>query len=130
MHAMGKTEILVIDDECSVADALKVILENEGFSVTLAASGRDGIECARHGKFSLAITDLRLPDMSGLDVLQTLLAENPGFCVILITSYGTPEIFAESLRCGAAGTLDKPFSPSEIVRLVTSLLDSPPNAWS
>lgn len=127
MHAPGKTEILVeilvIDDERSVADALKVILENEGFNVTLAASGRDGIERARQGKFSLAITDLRLPDMSGLDVLQTLLAENPGFCVILITSYGTPEIFAEALRRGAASALDKPFSPSKIVRLVTSLLD-------
>lgn len=128
MHAMGKTEILVIDDERSVTDALKVILENEGFSVTIAASGRDGIERARQRRFSLAITDLNLPDMTGLDVLQTLLAENPRFCVILITSYGTPEIFAEALGCGATGTLNKPFSPSEIVCLITSVLARPPDA--
>lgn len=128
---MGKTKILIIDDELSVAEALKLILESEGFGVTLAASGRDGIKRAKQGSFHLAITDLRLPDMSGLEVLQTLLAENPSFRVILITSYGTPELFAEALGYGAAGTLDKPFSPSEIVRLITSVLDaSPPAARS
>ena len=130
MHAMGKTEILVIDDERSVADALKLILESEGFSVTLASSGRDGLERARHGRFHLAITDLGLPDMSGLDVLQAFVEEDPGFRVILITSYGSPEIFAEALRRGAAGALNKPFSPSQIVRLITSLLDLPPDPRS
>ena len=129
-HVMGKTEILVIDDERSVADALQVILESEGFSVTLAATGREGVERARQGKFRLAITDLRLPDMSGMEVLQTLQAEHSGLGVILITSYGTPEILAEALVCGAAGTLDKPFSPSEIVRLITSVLDRTPNVRS
>ena len=129
-HVMGKTEILIIDDERSVADALKVILESEGFGVTLAATGRDGIECARQGKFRLAITDLRLPDMSGLDVLQALRAQNPGLCVILITSHGTREIVAEALGCGAEGTLDKPFSPSEIIRLVASVLERTTGARS
>ena len=122
---MGRTEILVIDDELSVADALRVILESEGFGVTVAASGRDGIERARQGSFRLAITDLRLPDMSGLDVLRTLLAEHPHSHVILITSYGTPEIFAEARGHGAAAVLGKPFPPSEIVRLVASVLDRP-----
>jgi len=129
-HVMGKTEILIIDDEQSVADALKVILESEGFSVTLAATGREGVERARQGKFRLAITDLRLPDMSGLEVLQTLRAENSGLCVILITSYGTPAIVAEALGCGAEGTLDKPFAPSEIIRLITSVLERTPDARS
>ena len=127
---MGKTEILIIDDERSVADALKVILESEGFGVTLAATGRDGIERARRGKFRLAITDLRLPDMSGLEVLQTIQAENSGLCVILITSYGTPEILAEALGCGAVGALDKPFSPTEIIRLITSVLERASDARS
>ncbi|HEX7176504.1 MAG TPA: response regulator [Pyrinomonadaceae bacterium] len=127
---MGKTEILIIDDERSVADALKVILESEGFDVTLAASGRDGIERARQEKFRLAITDLRLPDMSGLEVLQTLRAENPGLRVILTTSYGTPKILAEAIGFGAEGTLDKPFAPSEIVRLITSVLERTPDARS
>jgi DNA-binding response OmpR family regulator len=120
---MGKIEILIIDDERSVADALKLILESEGFGVTLAATGRDGIERARQRRFRLVITDLRLPDMSGLEVLQTIRAENSSCCVILITSYGTPEIWAEARGCGAVGTLDKPFSPSEIVRLITSVLE-------
>lgn len=119
---MGRTEILVIDDELSVADALKVILESEGFGVTVAGSGRDGIERARRSGFHLAITDLRLPDMSGLDLMRTLLAEHPRSHVILITSYGTPEVFAEARSRGAAAVLGKPFPPSEIVRLVISVL--------
>ena len=130
LHVMGKTEILIIDDERSVADALKVILESEGFSVTLAATGREGIERARQGKFRLAITDLRLPDMSGLEALRTLREENASLCVILITSYGTREIMAQAIGCGAQGTLDKPFSPSEIIRLVTSVLERTPDARS
>lgn len=125
---MGKTEILIIDDERSVADALRVILESEGFGVTLAATGRDGIECARRGKFRLAITDLHLPDMSGIEVLQTLRAETPGLCVILTTSHGTPQIIAEALGCGAKGTLDKPFAPAEIIRLISSVLERKPDA--
>jgi DNA-binding NtrC family response regulator len=63
-------------------------------------------------------------------VLQTLRAENPGLCVILITSYGTPEILAQALGCGASGTLDKPFPPSEIIRLIASLLERAPGARS
>jgi len=118
-----KGEILVVDDERTVADALKTILEDDGFKVTLAASGCDGIENARGRRFSLAITDLRLPDMSGLDVLTAVLAENPRCAVILISAYGTPEIFADALSRGAAGVLSKPFLPSQILSLVRSAVD-------
>ena len=115
--------VLVIDDEPSVADALRVILEDEGFAVAVAASGREGIEQARRSEFLVTITDLRLPDMDGLEVLGTCREGGVGGALILITSYGTPEIFARARDLGAAGVIAKPFRPSEILQLIAAALN-------
>jgi DNA-binding NtrC family response regulator len=116
-------EILVIEDEPSVGDALRLILEGHGYAVAVALTGRDGIERDRQGNFELIITDLRLPDMDGLEIIDAIQRHDPLRRFILITSYGTPETFAEAHRRGAAGTLSKPFLPSEIIRLVRTTLD-------
>lgn len=113
--------ILIIEDEPSVADALRLILEDLGHHVLAAETGRGGLELARRERVRLVITDLRLPDISGLDVLGALGLEQPHVPVILITSHGTTEIFAEALRVGASAVLSKPFAPAEIVRLVDEL---------
>lgn len=114
--------VLVIDDEPSVADALRVILEDQGFAVAVASSGRDGIEQARRDAFRVTITDLRLPDMDGLEVICAFREVGVGGAVILITSHGTPEIFARALDLGAAGVIAKPFLPSEILQLIAAAL--------
>jgi DNA-binding response OmpR family regulator len=114
--------VLVIDDEPSVADALKGILEDEGFSVAVAANGRDGIAEARRAAFGVTITDLRLPDMDGLEVIRAFREGGLGGAFILITSHGTPEIFARARTLGAAGVIAKPFLPSELLELLTSTL--------
>jgi CheY-like chemotaxis protein len=120
---MGEAyQILVIDDESSVADALRMILEDEGYSVALAATGSDGIELARRTSFNLIITDLRLPDMTGLDVLRAALAADSRRPVILITAQATPEILDEARSLGASAALSKPFLPSDILRLVIDIL--------
>ena len=117
-----RVRVLVIDDEPSVADALRVILEDEGFSVAIAANGRDGIAEARRAPFCVTVTDLRLPDMDGLEVIGAFREDGLGGAFILITSYGTPEIFARADELGAAGVIAKPFLPSEILQLITSAL--------
>ena len=114
--------VLVIDDEPSVADALRVILEDQGFAVAVAASGRDGIEQARRAAFRVTITDLRLPDMDGLEVIGAFRQGGVGGALILITSHGTPEISARALDLGAAGVIAKPFPPSEILQLIAAAL--------
>lgn len=113
--------ILIIDDEPSVADALRLILVDRGHRVLVAATGRGGLELARRERVRLVITDLRLPDISGLEVLGALAAEWPRLPVILITSHGTPELSAEATSAGAAAVLSKPFPPAEIIRLVEGL---------
>ncbi len=117
-----RERVLVIDDEPSVADALKVILEDEAFAVVVAANGRDGIAHARQTPFTITVTDLRLPDMDGLEVLGACREGGVGGALILITSYGTPEIFARARDLGAAGVIAKPFRPSEILQLIAAAL--------
>jgi DNA-binding response OmpR family regulator len=117
--------ILVVEDEPSVAGALKLILEDSGYRVSVALTGRDGIEQSRRGRFCLTITDLRLPDMTGLDVMNAACRVNPRSQFILITSHGSEEVEAEARNCGAAGFLLKPFPPSEILQLVRSTLANP-----
>lgn len=120
--ACARGRVLVIDDEPSVADALRVILEDEGFAVSVAANGRDGIAEARRASFSVTVTDLRLPDMDGLEVLGAFREGGLGGAVILTTSYGTPELFARARALGAAGVISKPFLPSDIIRLIAAAL--------
>jgi DNA-binding NtrC family response regulator len=120
-HVENKTQVLVIDDEPSVADALRIILEDQCFGVVVAHTGREGIERACRAPFGVIITDLRLPDIDGLEVIGALRAGGP---VILITSHGTPEIFARARERGAYGIITKPFLPSDIIRLVTAALDA------
>ncbi|HLM56957.1 MAG TPA: response regulator [Pyrinomonadaceae bacterium] len=122
-ESAGEVErVLVIDDEPSVADALRMIMEDEGFAVVVAASGREGLEQARRARFRVTITDLRLPDMDGLEVLGAFREGGVGGSVILITSYGTPEILARARDLGAVGVIAKPFLPSEILKLVAAAL--------
>jgi len=110
--------ILIIDDEPSVADALRLILADRGHFVLVASTGRDGLELARREPVRIVITDLRLPDISGLEVLGALAAERPQLPVILITSHGTPELSATARRAGAVAVLPKPFLPVEIISLI------------
>jgi two-component system KDP operon response regulator KdpE len=117
--------VLVVDDEPSVADALRVILEDEGFAVVVAANGRDAIEEARRAPFSVTVTDLRLPDMDGLEIIGTFRAGGLGGAAILITSHGTPEVFARAGDLGVVGVIAKPFMPSEILRLIAAALEIP-----
>lgn len=113
-----KETVLVIDDEPSVADALKVILSDSGYRVAVAMSGREALEKLGKRRFDLVITDVRLPDISGLDVLRHLRRSHPGVLAIIITAHHTPELAAESLSLGAVAVLPKPFSPSDLLTVI------------
>jgi DNA-binding NtrC family response regulator len=115
-------DILVIDDERSILDALRMIFEDYGFGVQSAASGREAIALARRQDFALAITDYGLPDTSGTELLSAIAEISPGAPVILISGRVTPELTAEATARGAAGVLSKPFAPSAIISLVNKVL--------
>jgi DNA-binding NtrC family response regulator len=119
-----KVTILVIDDEPIVADALTVVLSDSGYEVAIAATGRDGLDKISKQKFDVTITDLRLPDMSGLDVLSDIREKDPSSLIIVITAHSSPEIVAESVKRGAIDVLSKPFFPSDVLGLLDKALTS------
>ena len=117
-----KFAVLVIDDEPIVADALTVVLSDSGYEVTVATTGRDGLDKISEQRFDITITDLRLPDMSGLDVLSLIREKEPCSLIILITAHATPEITAEAVSRGAVDVLSKPFFPSDVLGLLENAL--------
>jgi len=120
-----KISILVVDDEPSVGDALKLVLESNGYEVVLVTKGQDGIEQARQRSFEFGIVDLFLMDTTGFQVITELRKSQPHIPVLLITAHGSPQIFAEAKRLGAIGALSKPFPPAEILKLIDSHVHGP-----
>ena len=115
-----KMSILIVDDDPSVGDALKLVLESHGYEVVLATNGRDGIDCARQRRFGFSIVDLFLTDTTGLQVIPGLRSIQPELPIVLMTAQGSPAVFAEAMRLGAVGALDKPFPPGELLKLINS----------
>jgi two-component system, NtrC family, response regulator AtoC len=117
-----KLSILVVDDEPVVGDALKLVLESNGYEVVLAEKGREGITQAGRRPFCLAIIDLFLSDISGLQAIKTIREQQPEILIIMITGRGCPQAFSAARRLGVVGILAKPFPPADILQLITTTL--------
>jgi two-component system, response regulator FlrC len=116
-----KISILIVDDEPSVGDALKLVLESHGFDVVLTTKGLDGH--ARKRRFAFGVVDLFLTDISGFQVITDIRSLQPALPIVLITAHGSPNVFAQAQELGAIGGLAKPFPPAELLKLIDSHLD-------
>jgi two-component system response regulator HydG len=116
--------ILVIDDEAPNREVLEALLAREGFSVRLAASGREGLERLRGDGADVVVTDLKMPGMDGLDVLRAIKAIDEDVQVVVVTAFGTLEVAVEAMREGAYDVLAKPLKRAEIVRTVQRALET------
>lgn len=124
---MEKIQVLIIDDDQSVADALRITMEDNGYEAVVAMNARQGIEEAGLRRFGLIITDVQLPDLSGLDVLQILRKKTPEIPFIIITAHNTQEVVTQAMARGAFKVLPKPFLPSEILDLAQRAVNQQPN---
>jgi DNA-binding response OmpR family regulator len=122
---MEKIRILIVDDEPSVGDALRLVLESNGYEVVLVTKGLDGIDQARTKPFGFGVVDLYLTDISGFQVIANLRNLQPQIPILLITAHGSPQVFDEAKRLGAVGALAKPFHPSELLKVIDSHLHGP-----
>ena len=115
--------ILAVDDMEFNRDHLRRVLEVEGHEVETAADGRSALERLRGKTFHLVITDLRMPDMSGLDLLSSLRAERIPVGVIVLTAYGDTADALRTMKAGADDFLTKPYDPDHLRFLVKRTLE-------
>jgi DNA-binding NtrC family response regulator len=115
--------ILVIEDDPGIATCVDMLLKERGYRCTVLNDGTSGLARLRAEEFDLLITDLRLPDMSGLDILGVSKAERPDLPVMLMTSYSSLENAIDALRKGAIDYLIKPFDNDEFLFAVERALN-------
>jgi len=120
-----KVSILIVDDEPSVGDALRLVLESHGYEVVLVTKGMEGIDQARQRRFGFSVVDLFLGDISGLQVIEDIHKHQPEVPIVLITAHGSPQVFDEAKKLGAIGALGKPFPPAELLKLIDSHVHGP-----
>jgi DNA-binding NtrC family response regulator len=116
--------ILVADDDAVIREGLRRILTAEGYEVETASNGRAALERLEQKRFKLLVTDLKMPGMSGLEVLQTLRNCQPELPVILITGYAAIDNAVEAMKNGATDYISKPFANEEIVSKVKNAMES------
>ena len=101
--------VLVVDDERSMRELLAIVLKREGYDVVLAENGRSAVSALERAPFDLLISDIKMPDMSGVDVLRAAKRLDPDILGIMITAFASTETAIEAMRLGACDYLSKPF---------------------
>ncbi len=123
MPALGeppscKQRILVIDDEPDIRETLDMFLSSLGYEVSTAESGHTAVEQVQREAFDLVITDIRMPGMSGVDVMAALRRINPGLPVIVVSGYISEESGLRCSEAGAVGIIGKPFRLDDLLHVV------------
>lgn len=114
--------ILVVDDELSMRELLDVLLRKYGYKVSCAENGRMAISMIKKTEFDLLLCDIRLGDMTGIDVLKALKDQNPNTVVIMISAYATTEAAIEAMNEGAYDFVPKPFDNEELQQTIKNAL--------
>ena len=115
--------LLVVDDELSMRELLEYMLTKEGYAVTCAETGRDAIGLLEKNKYDLLLCDIRLGDISGLDVLRASKNSSQDTVVILISAYATTETAVEAMNEGAYDYVPKPFDKDELMQTIAKALE-------
>ncbi|MDR2303487.1 MAG: sigma-54 dependent transcriptional regulator [Treponema sp.] len=118
-----KFTLLIIDDEKNIREGLAAAMEMEGYEVALASGGEEGWKRYGKGDIDLVITDLRMPGLSGEELLRRIIAESPGFPVIVLTGHGTVENAVAAMRDGAYDFLTKPVNIDHLGFMVKRALE-------
>jgi two-component system, NtrC family, response regulator PilR len=116
--------ILVVDDERSMRELLAIVLRREGYHVMLADCGQTAVTALQRGPVDLLISDIKMPDMSGVDVLKTAKGLDAGLAAIMMTAFASTETAVEAMRLGACDYLIKPFDLDELKLKVREKLEA------
>lgn len=115
---MNRPRILVLDDEEIVRVSCKKCLIPEGYDVDVAANGVEGLFMTENNRYDVILTDLKMPDMDGMEFLVKVKERHPDTKVIMITGYSTVEHAVKAMRIGAYNYIEKPFTPDALIEAV------------
>jgi DNA-binding NtrC family response regulator len=113
-----KKSILVIEDETSILDAIRVMFEDMGHEVPTASDPVQGTEDAIAGEFDLIVTDARMLRRNGVEVTERVLARRPGARIVVIATIPDDPLAGRALRAGAVGVLEEPFDAVKARELI------------
>jgi DNA-binding NtrC family response regulator len=116
-------KILVIDDERSIRNTLKEVLEYEGHEVKDAADGADGLKLATDEKFDIILCDIKMPKMDGIEVLEKVIEQTPDVPFIMISGHGTIETAVEAIKKGAYDFISKPLDLNRMLITLRNAMD-------
>jgi two-component system response regulator AtoC len=122
VETSGET-ILVADDDPYIGKILTDRLQSRGYRVLLAASGKTALEILDHHDPQLALLDIAMPDITGMDVLKEIRRRGRDFPVVMITAYGSIDLAVESMREGAYDFIAKPFKPDHVALVVQKAIE-------
>ncbi len=118
-----KKKILIVDDEIKMRRVLQITLEEEGYRVEEAKSGEEALKKLSASSFDLVISDMKMPGISGVDLLKKAKESDPGKCFIIMTAYGTVQSAVQAMKYGADDYILKPFDIEEMKITVSRALD-------
>ena len=111
---VARPRILVVDDEPSMREMLRIVLKRDGYDIVIAQNGKDGMERLRTEPFDLLLSDIRMPDVSGVEVLRAAKQINPDILAFMMTAFASTDTAVEAMRLGALDYFTKPFSMDEL----------------
>ena len=121
---MSKGKILVIDDEDIVRLSCSRSLVPEGYELKMAKNGPEGLKLLEEETFDLVLTDLKMPNMDGIEVLGTIKEKWPKTDVVIVTGYQTVETAVKAIKIGAFDYVEKPFTPDSLLATVANVFRS------
>ena len=114
----GKVRILIVDDEPSMREMLRIVLRRDGYDVQLANTGREAIDQLRQNNFDLLLSDIKMPDVSGVDVLRAAKEINRDVVAFMMTAYASTSTAVEAMRLGAHNYVSKPADADDVLAAV------------
>jgi two-component system response regulator PilR (NtrC family) len=118
----GKKRILIIEDDAEMRSLLKDFFEEEGIETSSVENGSDAFRELVKEPFDFIITDIRMPGLTGLDILPRIKKLQPEATVIVITAFGSEEVYRRSLERGATAYLEKPIHFSQLKELIHEMV--------
>lgn len=123
---MSQAKILVVDDDKNIRRTVSMALKSLDYYVHTAFDGKDAMVQLTGDKYDLIVTDLKMPGMNGMELLQEAISKYPEIKIVLISAHGTVDNAVEAMKLGAVDFLQKPFTPKELRNLVHNVLETEP----